>query len=117
MSGCLYKDVFDYSTGWKAPYNSNPNWGRRKRQTGDCQEIAKVFAEKFPQYKGLSEEIVNWICSIDTKFVKGAVEAMNAQIENLNEAEEVRGKIFNEKFTPEAKRDIDQEKADTVRNF
>lgn len=89
IEGCPYNAV----NPWQA-YNPNPNIGRRKRAVAGCDEVAKAYAEAFPDQDAFSYDKVLAVCEGDSKYVENTPENMKKLLDVLIKAYESHQQKF-----------------------
>lgn len=100
VDGCSNNVVYP----WVPNFASNPNLGRRKRQTEECQKVAQAYAERLPNLPGYSYENVLATCESSIKLVKNTVEIMLNELESLVQSNELFNKIYPDGYTYNAER-------------
>lgn len=100
VDGCSNNVVYP----WVPNFASNPNLGRRKRQTEECDKVAQAYAERLPNLPGYSYKNVLEICESSIKLVKNTVEIMLNELESLVQSNELFNKIFPDGYTYNAEK-------------
>lgn len=89
VEGCPYNSAYPWQ-----PYNSNPNLGRRKRQTDPCSEFASLFSRTYPEQKSLSYDVVYNICKTDSKFLKDEATLLKQTLVDIQQAKAYYDRYF-----------------------
>lgn len=103
VDGCSNNIVFP----WQSNFAANPNLGRRKRATKECEEVAKAYVERFPNHPDFSYDNVLSTCEEALKLDANTPKIMLDSLQTLAETDQ----IFQKTFPPEYVYNADEAEA------